>query len=169
MTKSIKINGNFLSRYGEIISSEALRFIQEIHEKFNAKRLELLNERKKRQKAIDNGDKLDFLDETKKIRDSNWKIKNIPKDLLKRQVEITGPPVPKKMLISALNSGANCYMTDLEDSLTPTFENLMQGQLNIRDAVSKKIYFFDEKSGKEYKLNKETAVFLSNLYSFPLS
>jgi len=160
MTKSIKINGNFLSRYGEIISSEALQFIQEIHEKFNAKRLELLNERKKRQKAIDNGDKLDFLDETKKIRDSNWKIKNIPKDLLKRQVEITGPPVPKKMLISALNSGANCYMTDLEDSLTPTFENLMQGQLNIRDAVSKKIYFFDEKSGKEYKLNKETAVLI---------
>ena len=64
------------------------------------------------------------------------------------------------MLISALNSGANCYMTDLEDSLTPTFENIMQGQLNIRDAVSKKIDFFDEKSGKEYKLNKETAVLI---------
>jgi len=83
MTKSIKINGNILSRYSEIISSEALEFIKEIHEKFNNKRLELLNERKKRQDAIDNGGKLDFLEETKKIRDSKWKIKNIPKDLPK--------------------------------------------------------------------------------------
>jgi len=160
MTKSIKINGNILSRYSEIISGEALEFIKEIHEKFNDKRLELLNERKKRQDAIDNGSKLDFLEETKKIRDSSWKIKNIPKDLLKRQVEITGPPVPKKMLISALNSGADCYMTDFEDSLTPTFENLMQGQLNIKDSVNKKIDFTDKKSGKEYKLNNKTAVLI---------
>ena len=138
MSKSIKISGDFLSKYNEIISDEALKFIQEIHEKFNPRRLELLNERKKRQEVIDNGGKLDFLNETKKIRDSNWKIKNIPKDLLKRQVEITGPPVPKKMLISALNSGANCYMTDLEDSLTPTFDNLMEGQLNIKSAIDKK-------------------------------
>jgi len=160
MNKSIKINGNILSRYKEIISNEALQFIKEIHEEFNGKRLELLSKRKKRQKAIDSGDKLDFLNETKKIRDSSWKIKNIPKDLLKRQVEITGPPVPKKMLISALNSGADCYMTDFEDSLTPTFENLMQGQLNIKDAVNKKIDFIDEKSGKEYKLNNKTAVLI---------
>ena len=146
MNKNIKISGKILSRYDEIISSEALEFIQEIHEKFNKKRLELLNERKKRQKAIDNGDKLNFLDETKKIRDSNWKIKNIPSDLLKRQVEFTGPPVPKKMLISALNSGADCYMTDFEDSFTPTFNNLMEGQLNIKDAVNKKIDFIDQKS-----------------------
>ena len=118
MNKSIKISGKILSRYGEIISNEALQFVQEIHERFNNTRLELLNERKKRQKAIDNGHKLDFLNETKKIRDADWKIKNIPQDLLKRQIEITGPPIPKKMLISALNSGADCYMTDFEDSLT---------------------------------------------------
>jgi len=160
MTKSTKINGDILSRYNEIISNEAIQFIEEIHEKFNSKRLELLSERKKRQKVIDGGSKLDFLNETKKIRDSSWKIKNIPKDLLKRQVEITGPPVPKKMLVSALNSGADCYMTDFEDSLTPTFDNLMQGQLNIKNAISKKIDFIDEQSGKEYKLNKETAVLI---------
>jgi len=160
MTKTIKINGNILSRYSEIISDEALQFIKEIHEKFNDKRLELLNERKKRQKTIDDGGKLDFINETKKIRDSNWKIKNIPEDLLKRQVEITGPPVPKKMFISALNSGADCYMTDFEDSLTPTFDNLMQGHLNIKDAVRKKIDFIEEKSGKEYKLNKKIAVLI---------
>ena len=122
MNKNVKISGKILSRYNEIISDDALQFIQEIHEQFNGTRLELLNERKKIQKAIDNGHKLDFLNETKKIRDTDWKIKNIPKDLLKRQVEITGPPVPKKMLISALNSGADCYMTDFEDSLTPTFD-----------------------------------------------
>ena len=74
MSKSIKISGDFLSKYNEIISNEALQFVQEIHEKFNSKRLELLKERKKRQEAIDNGDKLYFLDETKKIRDANWKI-----------------------------------------------------------------------------------------------
>ena len=162
MSKSIKIDGKILSRprYSEIISNEALQFIQEIHEKFNSKRLELLNERKKRQKAIDNGEKLDFLIETKKIREESWKIKNIPKDLLKRQVEITGPPVPKKMFISALNSGADCYMTDFEDSLTPTFDNLMQGQLNLKDAINRKIDFTDQKSGKKYKLNEKIAVLI---------
>jgi len=141
MSRKIKISGKILSRYDEIVSDKALQFIHEIHEKFNNTRLKLLNERKKRQNAIDNGRKLDFLNETKKIRDADWKIKNIPQDLLKRQVEITGPPVPKKMLISALNSGADCYMADFEDSLTPTFDNLMQGQLNIKDAISKKIDF----------------------------
>ena len=160
MNKNIKINGKILPRYDEILTEEALKFVQEIHEQFNKTRLELLGERKKRQKNIDNGDKLDFLEETKKIRDSNWKIKNIPKDLLKRQVEITGPPVPKKMLISALNSGADCYMTDFEDSLTPTFDNIIQGQLNIKDAINRKIDFTDQKSGKEYKLNKEISVLI---------
>ena len=154
MDKNIKISGKILSRYDKIVTGEALKFVQEIHEQFNSTRLELLNERKKSQKAIDNGHKLDFLNETKKIRDADWKIKNIPRDLLKRQVEITGPPVPKKMLISALNSGADCYMTDFEDSLTPNFDNLIQGQLNIKDAINKKIDFFDKKSGKEYKLNQ---------------
>jgi malate synthase len=160
MNKNIKINGKILSRYNEILTKEALEFIQEIHEKFNSSRLELLVKRKKRQEAIDSGSKLDFLDETKEIRNNNWKIKNIPKDLLKRQVEITGPPVPKKMFISALNSGADCYMTDFEDSLTPTFNNLIQGQLNLKDAINKKIDFTDQKSGKEYKLNEKTAVLI---------
>ena len=160
MNKNIKISGKILPRYNEIISEEALKFVQEIHERFNKTRLELLNERRKRQKIIDDGGKLDFLDETKKIRDGDWKIKNIPNDLLKRQVEITGPPVPKKMLISALNSGADCYMTDLEDSLTPTFDNLMESQLNIKDAINKKIDFVDKKSGKEYKLNNKTSVLI---------
>ena len=160
MNKNIKISGKILPRYNEIISEEALKFVQEIHERFNKTRLDLLNERRKRQIIIDEGGKLDFLDETKKIRNGNWKIKNIPNDLLKRQVEITGPPVPKKMLISALNSGADCYMTDLEDSLTPTFDNLMQSHLNIKDAINKKIDFIDKKSGKEYKLNNKTAILI---------
>ena len=147
MKHNIEIHGKILSRYDEIISDAALQFVQEIHQKFDDRRLRLLNEREKRQKSIDSGDKLNFLNETKKIRESDWKIKNIPKDLLKRQVEITGPPVPRKMLISALNSGADCYMTDLEDSLTPTFNNLIQGQLNIKDAINRKINFTDKDSG----------------------
>ena len=160
MNKSIKINGKILPRYDEIITNKALEFLEEIHKEFNGRRLELLKKRKKRQKAIDNGDKLDFLSETKKIRNADWKIRNIPKDLLKRQVEITGPPIPKKMLISALNSGADCYMADFEDSLTPTFNNLMQGQLNIKDAINKKIDFTDKKSGKKYKLSEKLAVLI---------
>ena len=94
MNKNIKINGKILSRYSEIISDEALQFVQEIHQQFNNSRLELLSKRKKRQKAIDNGHKLDFFNETKKIRDADWKIKNIPQDLLNRQVEITHPIAP---------------------------------------------------------------------------
>ena len=160
MNKSIKINGKILSRYDEIVSQEALQFVQAIHDRFNNVRLKLLDEREKRQKAIDKGNKLDFLEETRKIRESEWKIKNIPKDLFKRQVEITGPPVPKKMFISALNSGADCYMTDFEDSLTPTFNNLIEGQLNLKDAINKKINFTDEKSGKKYELNEKTAVLI---------
>tara|TARA_B100000700_G_C15041220_1_gene855412 strand:+ start:1410 stop:3020 length:1611 start_codon:yes stop_codon:yes gene_type:complete len=160
MNKNIKISGKILPRYDEIISNESLQFLKELHENFNKERLNLLEKRKKRQQNIDNGIKLDFLDETKKIRNSNWKIKNIPQDLLKRQVEITGPPVPKKMFISALNSGADCYMTDFEDSLTPTFENIMEGQINLKDSVYKKINFKDPTSGKEYKLNEKTAVLI---------
>jgi len=160
MNKNIKIDGKILPRYSEILTDKALEFISEIHSQFNDERLNLLSEREKKQKSIDNGEKLDFLDETKQIRDSDWKIKNIPNDLLKRQVEITGPPVPKKMFISALNSGADCYMTDFEDSLTPTFENLIQGQLNLKDAINKEIDFKEKKSGKEYKLNNKTAILI---------
>ena len=87
MNKSIKINGKILPRYDEIITNKALEFLEEIHKEFNGRRLELLKKRKKRQKAIDNGDKLDFLSETKKIRNADWKIRNIPKDLLKRQTQ----------------------------------------------------------------------------------
>ena len=160
MNKNIRINGKILSRYNEILSEGALKFIEEIHQNFNNERLELLSERKKRQEDINKGNKLDFLNETKKIREAQWKVKNIPNDLLKRQVEITGPPVPKNMLISALNSGADCYMTDFEDSLTPTFENLIEGQLNVKDSINKKIDFTDKKTGKKYILNEKTAVLI---------
>ncbi len=160
MNKNIKIDGKILPRSNEILTDKAIEFINEIHAQFNSKRIDLLNERKKRQKSIDGGAKLDFLAETQKIRDGKWKIKNIPDDLLKRQVEITGPPIPKKMFISALNSGADCYMTDFEDSLTPTFNNIIQGQLNLKDAINRKIDFKDPESKKEYKLNNKTAVLI---------
>ena len=96
MNKNIKISGKILSRYNEIIFDEALQFVQDIHKQFNNTRLELLNERKKRQKDIDNGHKLDFLNETKKIRDSDWKIKNIPQDLLKGKLKSLALLYPKK-------------------------------------------------------------------------
>ncbi len=160
MTKNIKISGQILSRYEEILTKDALNFISELHIKFNKERIDLLNARQERQSNIAKGNSLGFLEETKNIRESKWKIKSIPKDLLKRQVEITGPPVPKKMFISALNCGSDCYMTDFEDSLTPSFKNLIEGQLNIKDAIDEKIDFTDKKTGKTYKLNDKTAILL---------
>ena len=133
--------------------------MKELNKNFNIKRIKLLNNRKIIQEKIDNGWTPDFLTETSKIRNSDWKILSTPKDLIDRRVEITGPP-SKKMIINALNSGANTFMADFEDSLSPTWNNLLEGQINLKMAIEKKIDFTDEKKQKDYKLNKSTAVLI---------
>jgi len=144
-------------RYAEILTPEAVAFVVGLQRTFNEERKELLGARKARQKRLDAGERPDFLKETKGIRESEWTVAELPQDLLDRRVEITGP-VDRKMIINALNSGAKVFMADFEDSTTPTWDNVMEGQRNLRDAVRRTITFEDEKTGKSYKLIEKPAV-----------
>lgn len=144
--------------YSEILTNEALDFLVQLHEKFNSERLALLEKRVHQQSYFDNGNFPEFPRETKKIRESDWVAAPLPKDLLDRRVEITGP-VDRKMVINALNSGAKVFMADFEDSNSPTWSNCMEGQQNLIDAVNKTISFTNEK-GKFYELNEEIATLL---------
>jgi len=155
--KGIEFAAAVTERYAEILTPEAVAFVVGLQREFNARRKELLAARAERQKRLDAGERPDFLPETRKIRESEWTVAPLPKDLLDRRVEITGP-VERKMIINALNSGAKVFMADFEDSTTPTWENLIEGQLNLRDAVRQTITFSDAKTGKNYKLNERPAV-----------
>jgi len=142
-----------------VLSRPALQFIVELQRRFDSRRLELLAAQKERQKRIDAGERPDFLPQTKHLRESEWTVAPIPKDLLDRRVEITGP-VDRKMIINALNSGASVFMADFEDSNTPTWANQMEGQANLMDAVRRTITYADPASGKKYALNERIAVLL---------
>ena len=146
-------------QYPEILTDEAMRFLTELHFKFNERRLSLLEDRKKQQALFDAGALPIFPTETKSIRESNWIAAKTPDDLLDRRVEITGP-VDRKMVINALNSGAKTFMADFEDSTSPTWSNLMEGQQNLKDAVNKTITLEDVKKNKKYALNASTAVLI---------
>lgn len=139
----------------EILVPEAIELIVALHRKFNAQRKELLQRRQKRQADLDAGEKPDFLPETETVRRSDWRVAPIPADLQDRRVEITGP-TDRKMVINALNSGAKVFMADFEDSNTPIWENLMQGQINLRDAIRRRIEF-KSPEGKEYRLREAVA------------
>ncbi len=144
-------------KYEQILTPEAVAFVVGLQRAFNARRKELLAARRTRQEQLDAGERPDFLKETKHIRESEWTVAPLPKDLLDRRVEITGP-VDRKMIINALNSGAKVFMADFEDSTTPTWDNVMDGQINLRDAVRRTITFEDEKTGKSYRLIEKPAV-----------
>jgi malate synthase len=153
----VEITAPVTARYEEVLTPEAVAFVVRLQRAFNGRRKELLAARGERQKALDAGQKPDFLPATAAIRESDWTVAPLPADLLDRRVEITGP-AERKMIINALNSGAKVFMADLEDSTTPTWENVVEGQINLRDAVRRTITFQDEKTGKSYKLNETPAV-----------
>ncbi len=138
--------------FSEVLTEEALDFVGKIQLKFSAERSRLLQLRRERQVKFDQGIRPDFLPETLDIRDSEWKTSEIPKDLLDRRVEITGPSGDTKMVINAFNSGANVYMADFEDAQSPTLENVIQGQINLSQAIDRTISF-KSPEGKDYKLN----------------
>jgi len=142
----------------EILSEEAVGFIHKLAHRFGSRRVELLNLRKIRQAAIAGGKMPDFLPETRSIRESEWKVAPIPRDLFERKVEITGP-VDRKMMVNAFNSGAHVFMADFEDSHSPTWANTLQGQVNLRDAVRKTITFTSPE-GKNYQLNEKIATLM---------
>lgn len=144
----------------EVLTPNAIVFLKKLHQNFEPRRQEILKERARRQKAINDGKEiLDFLPQTKHIReDPMWTIAPLPPALQRRRVEITGP-VDRKMVINALNSGADSYMADFEDSTAPTWNNQLTGQINLKDAIRKKIDFVAP-NGKEYKLEEEVATLL---------
>ena len=143
--------------FAEILTPAAMAFIVDLQRTFNARRKDLLTARHERQKRIDAGEKPDFLPDTKQIRESAWTVSPLPADLMDRRVEITGP-VDRKMIINALNSGAKVFMADFEDSSTPLWNNLLEGQLNLRDAIRRTITYSDPATQKQYKLNDKVAV-----------
>jgi malate synthase len=154
---TLEITGPVASGYAEILSDEALAFLSALASEFSPRVAELLDLREQRQQDIDGGKMPDFLSETREIRESDWKVCAVPDDLEDRRVEITGP-TERKMIINALNSGAKVFMADCEDSQTPTWDNVVQGHINLRDAASRKIEH--EVNGKHYALNKQIATLI---------
>ncbi len=126
-----------------LFSSKLQEFLLKLHERFDDRRRDLLSQRTLKTLRLRNGEKLDFLEETKHVRAAQWRVANVPSDLLNRRIEITGPAEPK-MIINALNSGANVFMADLEDSLSPTWDNLMIGQQALYQAVRKNLSFTND-------------------------
>jgi malate synthase len=144
-------------RGGErVLTPQALAFVADLERRFGPRRRQLLARRAGVQARLDAGERPGFLPETREIRESEWKVAEAPHDLRDRRVEITGP-VDRKMIINALNSGANVFMADFEDSNSPTFANLVEGQANLQDAVRRSIRFVQPDTGKEYRLADRTA------------
>src|SRR4030088_1810845 len=157
-TEQIELKGPNQGRFTEVLTPEALAFVARLQREFGRRRLELLHKRDERQTRLDAGEVPQFLAETKAVRESEWQVAKAPKDLQDRRVEITGP-TDRKMLINALNSGARVFMADFEDSNSPTWANLVGGQVNLIDAIERRIDFRSPE-GKVYRLNDKVATLL---------
>jgi len=153
----LKIVGKMENGFAEILTEEAMSFVGALAREFTPRVEELMLRREQRQTRIDAGERPDFLAETRHIRESDWTVCPVPADLGDRRVEITGP-TERKMVINALNSGAKVFMADCEDSMTPTWRNVIQGQINLRDAVNRSIELAS--GGKQYELNDKTATLI---------
>lgn len=159
LPKGVTFTAPVKKGYERILTPEAVAFVASLHRAFEDRRRALIKARAERQKLFDKGVLPDFLPETKSIRDGSWTVAPIPADLQDRRVEITGP-TDRKMVINALNSGAKVFMTDFEDSNSPTWDNMIQGQINLTDRWARALDYTDPASGKSYKLGKEPAVLL---------
>jgi malate synthase len=155
----IEIAGPMAHGYEQILTPQALAFVETLVREFTPARNDLLRRRAERQAEIDAGRLPDFLPETAQVRESEWHIAPVPADLQDRRVEITGPAGDRKMVINALNSGARVFMADFEDSLSSTWANVIGGQLNLRDAVRRDISY-SSPEGKNYRLNERIATLL---------
>jgi malate synthase len=155
----VEILGQTVDRQDEVLTPLALQLLASLHRRFNARRLELLNARRERQIQLDDGALPDFLPHTAAVRAADWRIAPVPQDLIDRRVEITGP-VERKMVINALNAPVRCFMADFEDSCSPTWENIIRGQVNLADAIRRTISFDDPATGKVYRLNERTATLI---------
>src|SRR5688572_22254067 len=161
LPQGVAISAAVTAAFAEILSPEALSFVAKLHRKFESRRQELLAARAARQKEFDQGKLPDFLPQTRSVRESDWVVAPQPKDMLDRRVEITGP-TDRKMVINALNCGASTFMADFEDANCPTWHNMIDGQVNLRDAVRRTISFEGgaDTSQKLYRLKDKTAVLI---------
>jgi malate synthase len=157
LPQGVSISGRITAEFAQVLTPEALGFAAKLHRRFEPRRQELLARRAARQKEFDSGKHPDFLPLTRQVRDAEWKVGPQPQDLLDRRVEITGP-TDRKMVINALNCGASTFMADFEDANCPTWHNMIDGQINLRDAVRRSISL--EQNGKHYRLNDKTAVLI---------
>jgi len=157
-TEHVRLKGPVEGRAGEVLTAQGLGFIGRLQREFGGRREELLRLRDERQRRLDGGEMPQFLVTTSSVRDSDWHVAKAPKDLQDRRVEITGP-TDRKMLINALNSGARVFMADFEDANSPTWSNLVEGQVNLIDAIERRIDFTSPE-GKQYRLNDKVATLL---------
>ena len=157
--EGIDVRAPVVGRFAEILTPEALEFVASLQREFNPTRESLLRRRAERQAEIDAGGSLDFLPETRGVRERHWQVASAPNDLQDRRVEITGP-TDRKMVINALNSGARGFMADFEDANSPMWRNMVGGQVNLVDAIEGTIEFTDPRTGREYRLNEEVATLL---------
>lgn len=154
----VEISGQYSPEFAQILTPEALNFVAKLQRQFNQRRLELLNRRVQVQAQIDAGNMPGFPSDTAHVRQGNWQVAPTPDDLQKRWVEITGP-TERKMLINALNSGADIFMADFEDANSPSWQNMVEGQINLRDAIDHTISFTSPE-GKQYELNEQVATLM---------
>ncbi|MAG98460.1 MAG: malate synthase A [Alphaproteobacteria bacterium] len=157
--EGVELLGVLAPGFDEILSPQAIGLVAMLERRFGDERRRLLERRGEVQARLDAGEKPEFLAETAGVREADWSVAPLPDDLQDRRVEITGP-VDRKMVINALNSGASVFMADFEDASTPTWSNLIEGHINLRDAVRREIAFSDPNSGKEYSLAEKTATLL---------
>ncbi|MGH8851294.1 MAG: malate synthase A, partial [Casimicrobiaceae bacterium] len=150
----IAISGPVPAAYAEILTPEAMAFAARLQRAFGGRRDELLALRSQRQAQFDAGRMPDFLPATRAIREADWTCAPVPADIQDRRVEITGP-VDRKMIINALNCGANVFMADFEDATSPTWANIVEGQVNLKDRWSGTLEFTDPESGKHYALGDD--------------
>lgn len=156
--EGVKVTGPVSREYAEILTPDALTFVAGLQRAFNGRREELLQRRQEVQRQINEGRFPDFPSDTAHIRGGSWRVTPLPTDLRDRRVEITGP-TDRKMVINALNSGAKVFMADFEDSNSPTWDNMVEGQINLRD-TNRRTISFTSPEGKNYRLNDQTAVLM---------
>jgi malate synthase len=157
---AIDVSRRLVERGDEVLTAKALELLASLHRGFNARRLQLLAMRQWRQAEIDRGLLPDFLPETAPIRAGHWRIAAVPADLADRRVEITAPADDRKMIVNALNAPVRTFMADFEDSCSPTWENLIHGQINLSDAIQRRITYTDPSSGRSYRLNDKIATLI---------
>src|SRR5215217_5833065 len=158
--EGIEFTAEVPDEFAGILTPEAVAFVAKLSREYRGRVDDLLAKRAERQERISAGEMPDFLPETREIREGDWKISAIPDDLQDRRVELTGPP-DRKMTINALNSGASCWMADFEDANCPTWHNMLESQLNMKEAIERTITFDDPKTGKHYELKEDVAVILA--------